>query len=256
MIWDTFLFAGELDILECRLRTLDRAVGRFVMAEAAWDHQGRPRLLSRPHQMARFARWARQITYVPVTTMPDIAHVHPYKQGWVRENWQRGALLGVLTAAPDDVILHGDVDEIPNPKALASLPPLTGARVLLQRYHPFAADWQHPDPWHGTAVIPARVLAAHPNLIVHFHVERKSGPPIPDGGWHLSWYGGPDAIRAKAVMVAHSEYRDCTLAGADAAYEQGIVPWDESKCDPVDVDGTWPEWIARRECPVSWFRPR
>lgn len=260
-IWDTFPFGGPgaLDMLELRLRTLDPYVDYWAITEATWDHQGGKKELDLLQNQDRFAPWLERIRYIPMIRdpgdgVPDDPFVRENASPddtWVRENAQRDPLMwGVRGIQDGDVILHGDLDEIPD---LAAWDLRADHAVFLHNHFIFAVDWQDPElTWAGT-------IAARWGSFGSFswlRRQRLTGLPVAGGGWHFSWLGGPERIAAKGRQTAHAEIRDHMQADARRSYELGWIPWEGRCALPVEVDGTWPDWIARRECPASWFRPR
>jgi hypothetical protein len=248
MIWDTFLFADELDLLEVRLKTLDQVVDRFVLVEAPVAHSGMPKALYYEDNRARFARWHDRIIHRIVYGLPGgVKGCEAAQRAWCWPSAEHGA-------RPDDTVLHGDVDEIPAPADVA-VAASDGRVVFRQRMFLFAVDWLHPDPWYGTVALPYGDGTAP-----DFRALRTDRPwfNAVDGGWHLSWLGGPAAITRKTCYYGHPEHtaaiREANYRGL--MYERGWCPWDEVQMAPADVDSSWPSRIANRECPPQWFRPR
>lgn len=244
MIWDTFLFAAELDVLEMRLATLAPAVDRFVLVESPISHAGKPKPLYYQQNRSRFAGYP--VVHVIADRLP----------GGVldQEDGQREyCAQGIDGAGPEDLILHGDVDEIPDPGMVAGLAAVKPAWPVVfdQQLYMFAVDWRHPGRWPGT------VAFARGTGRVSFGAMRglrHTARPV-RGGWHFSWLGGHDAINLKAGLSGHPDLDGIPAANqARLLYERGRSPWGD--LEPVDVDGTWPAWIRDRRCPRSWFRPR
>jgi beta-1,4-mannosyl-glycoprotein beta-1,4-N-acetylglucosaminyltransferase len=258
-IYDTFLYNGEADILECRLTELDaEPVYRFVIIEANVDHRGRSKPSRYLEQKERFAPWEDRIHHV----VADVGDPQPADSIWEQPAWERehrqreGAWQGIADAEPDDTILHGDVDEIPAFARDADFPFCYDQRMFY-----FAADWEAPS-WRGTVGTQRRWIKSFAWL----REQRTNTPPL-GNGWHLSWLGGPEAIQAKLDATPHTEpsfgqfIRD-GLAN-HTLYEKGqcwgwtgLVVDHVQQLWPVDVDETWPKWIFRRQCPASWLRPR
>src|SRR5690606_36566471 len=125
--------------------------------------------------------------------------------------------------------------------------------VAGQRFHPFAVDWLHPDPWPGT-------VAAGKAFVRSFCAMRDSrlvAPVAPGPGWHVSWVCSHSQQVNKLAAFAHSEverWAGPSIQNADC-YRHGYHV-DGQRLDPVDVDESWPRWIRDRSCPESWFRPR
>lgn len=248
-VFDAFLFSSELDMLECRLTELGSSrVYRHILVEAPWDHQGRPKPLHYAENRERFSAWADRIIHV-ILGADEGNQVHP----WAREHIQRSFVwegLGKAGAAKDDVVLICDVDEIPSQAAVACLPePFIS---LEMRLHPYAVDWLADVPWKG----PVAARAGAVSCFTTARDRRAAYPVLDGGGWHFTWFGGPDAIQAKAQVSCDVNVAD----GAGRWYRDGLAGAvshaGAGRLIPVDVDESWPQWICERRCPPSWFRPR
>jgi len=258
MIWDTFLFFNELDMLECRLTELQDVVDKFVIVEAPLTFQGRPKPLYYADNRERFTPWEDKIVHVIADDLDDCG-VGDRDASFLREAAQRENISrGLRDADPRDIILLGDVDEIPIPQVIT--PNMWTGVALGMSMHMFAVDWLHPEVWPATVV---QVMCG----ITSFQTLRnmKTGwPRIADAGHHFTFLGGPDAIRVKVDAYSHVELRQGMLRHLDEGhlYEQGLAfgVWSADKIEvqqtPIDVDASFPRWVRERECPESWFRPR
>jgi hypothetical protein len=273
---DTFLYSGigtEPDLLECRLRELDGAVDYHVLVEGSLTFQGQPKPPAFLEQQSRFEPWRDRIVYVRHTPSAGAPGKEP-GDAWAREHSSRMAVhRGLLGAEPGDIILHGDVDEIPSREAIASLrehaDEITPCKLELDFYM-FAVDWQVPWRWHAPSVMRYGQLDDFTRL-------RETGwpvwPYVKPAGWHLTWLGGEQAARDKVHAFSHAEAIPETEAGLAAGkYYRDGVWWPgrgrehETPFVARDVDATWPAWIAdswdaesqkpRGPAPDIWFRPR
>lgn len=255
--WVPFMFRNELDMLECMLYEHYDRVYRFVLAEAAVNHQGRPKPLFYEENKERFAQYADKIVHI-VVPLPDPGQC---SDPWVRERAQRDACLGAIVDAggqDNDIVVNVDVDEIPSALALQTVPePLCG---LMLRYHPFAVDYQGSPGANGTMCLleKAKSIGSLSSLRMMKDIQPPPYPIIDPGGWHLSWLGGQDEIREKLFSYCHLETFEATMEAneADVMYRTGRGSPIADPVDKVEVDETWPRWIAERKCPESWFRPR
>jgi hypothetical protein len=257
VIWDTFTFCDELDVLEARFWELDGVVDRFVVCEsprAQSDGHDKP-LHFAENAFGRFARWLPKVC--PVAVKLDGVDPAGANASLEREAAQRDAIGQVLAeAAPDDLVLFGDVDEIPRPSAVKVAAGLDQPCVFLMTACYFAVDWVAPWDWVGTACCRAGDITS----VAKMRDDRMTWLPLGGAGWHLSWLGGPEAIRAKVACRAQTQDNATVLAYADRAYAEGVV-WHsptggEAELVGVGVDPTWPSWIVERKCPPIWFRPR
>jgi beta-1,4-mannosyl-glycoprotein beta-1,4-N-acetylglucosaminyltransferase len=129
MIYDCFTFFNELDLLEFRLKLLDGIVDKFVIAEANLTHSGMPKPYIFESNKLRYEKWKEKIIYIKVELSTaglifneNEAKYNPQNGSWVLENRQREALTSVITVANDnDMIMVGDLDEIPDPMILEKL---------------------------------------------------------------------------------------------------------------------------------------
>src|SRR5690606_33433177 len=123
---------------------------------------------------------------------------------WAREHAQREfAAAGLKGAQPDDVVFHGDVDEIPTALAARNIRP-QGFVSFEQRGHFWAVDWLYPQPWRGTVAS----RAANVRSFGEMRDARNFAKALPMGGWHLSWLGGAEAALKKVGSFCHPEVED------------------------------------------------
>lgn len=255
-IYDVFMFNDELDILECRLYELQDVPNvTHVVVEANVTHQDNPKDSVFLDHRERFAPWKDRIAHIWATGLPTKAED---PDPWAREHAQREhGLKALVDAEPHDVVLHGDVDEIPTSLVTRNLLP-AGLVVLEQRLACFAVDWLHPDPWRGPVaarVGTMRTLGQTPLCMMRD--SRNVVAPIRGAGWHLSWLGGKEATLHKLACFCHPEIADRTLKGLEAeTFMAEGYHVDGSKLMAVDVDRTWPRWVVEKRCPASWWRPR
>lgn len=255
MIWDTFLFRDELDMLEFRLTHLQGEEDvRHVLVEAPVTHRGLVKpLYYELKKEHRFARWADRVTHVVCRHLPTEAEC---SDPWVREHLQRECLRQAVLeqAVPGDLVLLADVDEIPDVGVVRTAPPGQPC-VLRQRIFAFAVDWEFPHTEYTSVVVPRGMLAGSP--LYRLRDQRGLYPQLGGAGWHFSWLGGNAAISAKAAAHCHREDDEALRNGVSsgALYRDGVGIWGFN-LEPRDVDETWPDYIRQRRCPDSWFRPR
>ena len=254
-IFDTFPMHDELDILECRLVELEDVPNLLhVIVESDVTHQDNPKPSYLRDNWSRFEKWADRIVHVWATGLPTITDD---ADPWAREHAQREHVwtgLRESDAQPDDVVLHGDIDEIPTSLVCRNIRP--GGRYVSfeQRGHFWAVDWLYPQPWMGT-------VAAEVSRVGSFGAmrdTRNTAPiKIPNAGWHLSWLGGRERALKKVGAFCHPEVQDRILEGLDdhRFYRDGVHV-DGLQMRPVEVDRKWPKWIVAGYAPESWYRPR
>lgn len=248
MIYDTFMACAELDMLECRLTELESVPNLVhVLVEADTDHQGHPKPYHFTENADRFAPWADRLRIVQATDLPDSP------DAWDREHAQREwTAEGLHDAAPDDVILHGDIDEIPTSTFVRAVQP-RGVVVTGMAFHPFAVDWLHPDEWPGTVATRVRDISTFAALRDARLLSRNV---IHRSGWHFSWVGGYEYTQTKLDTFCHPEIMEWSEQHfTDNDFYTHGYHVDGKRLEALTVDNTWPTYIADRRCPGDWFRP-
>jgi beta-1,4-mannosyl-glycoprotein beta-1,4-N-acetylglucosaminyltransferase len=115
-IYDCFTFNNELDLLELRLEEMSNGVDYFVIVEADHTFQGHRKTLHLKENWDKFSKWHDKIIHVIVDDMPNNG------DPWHNEHHQRNSIMkGLTSAADDDFIIVGDVDEILRESTLESL---------------------------------------------------------------------------------------------------------------------------------------
>lgn len=250
---DTFMFNTELDVLRCRLYEIADAVDYVIAVEAEVDHQDHPKPFVLTEHLDEFAEWQDKLIVVQAKGLPTAEEA---PDPWAREHAQRERVVDGLNLIPDlqpdDIVLHGDLDEIPTAVAARNVRP-AGMVSFDMACYSMAVDWQHPQRWRGTVAAKVRNIRTFSAM----RDARNFAPSLPAAGWHLGWLGGQEAQLRKLGAFCHPEIAGRTLQGIEE--NRFLVDgWhvDGEKLIPVDVDKTWPRWIREGKCPPSWFRPR
>ena len=256
MIFDAFMFSTELDLLNIRLHELSNVVDWFVLVEATKTHSGKDKPLYYKENRDRFAKFSSRILNICVQDMPMtkaelnatltqqdylwIESDYQREDNWVRERFQRNAMMRILKEAadPDDVIIIGDADEIVKATVLENLDLCEGSNAVEQTLNTYYANWQCTNmPWWGSKIIKKKYLSdiVTPSE-VRFHTPACKY--IYNGGWHFGFLGGAEAVREKIKSYAHQEFNvpgvldrvEGRLANKKDAlgrlYEYKVVPID------------------------------
>lgn len=229
MLYDCFTFNNELDLLELRLRTLDKVVDRFVLAEGTVTYQGESKPLYFEENRSRFSEFADRIVYVRVDDFP----ANPAGDAWLYERHQRESLRRETARLhPGDVMIISDVDEIPDPAVITAYQSRPGIQILDVSLHYYHLDLVlAPDPyqWPGARPVLTKYhpRRASPQALRDLSTTLGTGGPspspyirarhlltrarhrvsvIPEAGWHFSYCGSVEEIRAKLEAFSHVEY--------------------------------------------------
>lgn len=250
-IFDCVPFFNEFELLRLRMACLEDLVDRFVVVEAHQTHAGKPKplyLAESGSELLGHPKLVRRAVDLPV------GYSH-----WEREQYQResiGAALADLGAAPGDMVLVSDVDEIPAPAAVRRAQGLLQAspeRTILvfeQRLFYFRLNfelvWSRKLPWLGTAA----ALCGQAKSINGLRTTGRNirgrhaqgfdrgarALQLPDAGWHFSYLGGDEALDQKLAAYAHQERRRQEKRGASV---QGLIDRRASLFPREGLEEVW-----------------
>jgi len=203
---DVCLLYNELDLLEVRLRELEAVVDTFVVLEGTETFAGVPKARTLDVTAPRWARWAGRLVAHPVPRAPAAA------TRWDREYLARDQVVPALHAlgvSDTTLVLYSDVDEIPDAAVVQAYrdrvtpEAWVGFRPCVSYYY---ANLRTAEPWSAIALAQAQTVRALGGRGLR---DQRRCPPVGVargvGGWHLSWLGGVDAIRAKLSAWTHAE---------------------------------------------------
>ncbi|HET8869725.1 MAG TPA: hypothetical protein VFM48_04715 [Aquabacterium sp.] len=218
-IIDGFTFYNEADMLELRLRYLYPYVDEFVIVEADRKFSGEPKPLLLADLMAspRFAWAADKVTIrslridtsgLDLSTRPET--FDPKADFWKIEAQQRNAIRPD-SMGPNDILLMGDLDEIPAVDFLKAIRSSAWLRFKMNLL-PVACDQLffyynykslRSEIWQGTIAMGARAAAVHSNQ--EWRDRRKKLSRWRHGGWHFSYFMSAEQIADKIRSFSHQE---------------------------------------------------
>ncbi len=242
-VWNIFPFLAEFDALDVRLHELADVVDYFVLLEATLTHSGHPKPLRYQGQAARFAPFASKI----IPTAVDISGIGGDHE---REAAHRDRGIHALASAdPDDLVILSDADEIPRASVIADLRAssmahgtVLGLESVMLRYF---VNWVAPERWPHPNVMTLATARQQP-LTTRRYTETRI---VPDGGWHFTSFGGPEAVRDKLASFMHQEavrpehldpghIEDCIGRGVDCCGNWPQAQWIEAS------DANLPRWLV------------
>ena len=204
MIYDSFLFYNELELLDIRLNTLNDVVDKFVLVEATVTHTNKPKILFYEKNKARFKKFHNKIIHVIVKDTPNVS------LPWIIERFQfEAAVRGLKNCKPADIILHGPVDEIPNPKKIkeyAKKPGKIKTFVMNLSYYYLNFMKTGKPNWEGTRMFLYKEIPSFQSI--YFTRYFPTDVYIANGGWHFSYIGGVKRIQQKLASMAHQEFNN------------------------------------------------
>jgi beta-1,4-mannosyl-glycoprotein beta-1,4-N-acetylglucosaminyltransferase len=216
MIVDTTLFNNEFDMLDIRIALTEDWVDRWIICEGNRTMSGRPKPYHLSDNLDRYRHLSDRLRVIRLDIPESWSN-------WDIENGQRAALLpGYADCAPDDVIMHSDLDEILNPDLAQEIVELcrsedrpitcTLAMYLCRFDQKLQRTWagnvialkrHFDDPCHLYKGLAAGVGHAQKRK------DRSHCQWYPNlAGWHWGWMGNDDVLRTKIVSCIETQHRD------------------------------------------------
>ena len=119
-IIDTFIFNDELDLLNVRLEMLYDVVDYFILVESDENFKGNRKPLYYTENKNNFSKYNDKIIVITNNSL-KFKSIEHNEGSFKRENFSRDIIkesLINLNLDENDIVLHSDLDEIPNPKFL------------------------------------------------------------------------------------------------------------------------------------------
>nr|WP_233101727.1 DUF5672 family protein [Variovorax sp. IB41] len=228
-VYDCITYNGEADILAARLHELSEVVDCFVVVEADRTFSGEPKALRFDVADPRIAPFLPRIRYIAVHDMPVVDeaadavpvvgdwHSDTPKSGfWIREKFQRNQIVrGLHDAAPDDLVLISDADEIPRASVVQAMRDDRRHTLfgLCLAFYYFYANYRNVEGPEASSVWTVAATRAQLDALtpdqLRMRIRTGAQPALilADAGWHLSYLAmDEDAVRAKIRGFAHQEH--------------------------------------------------
>lgn len=259
-IYDCFTFYNELDLLELRLQELYDHVDHFVLVEGCTTFTNKPKPFYFAQHRDRYQPYLDKIIHVKVTDMPGSS------DAWVNDVFQRNCInRGITDAAPDDIIMVSDLDEIIRPTVVDQLRQdhdikIWGMRMPLFNfkfnYMLVTADYY--TVWGMAArksvMIPADALRAQRFALCDFPANyRGHGVRVVEhAGWQFTYLGDTEFARNKIQSFAHTETNTPEILNQldvqrSIQQGQGVCPDDNYRYVPVQLDEYFPVTLASND---------
>lgn len=269
MIYDSFMFFNELDVLEIRLNELNNYVDKFILVECTKTHTGKDKPLFFNENKKRYEKFLHKIIHIIVDDLPE----YKGNNSWELEHFHRNAISrGLMDAQKNDVVLISDVDEIPNPVQIKKYAHIKGLKIFQQKMFYYYLNCLNLDvKWHGTIMLtyPFQKNIQHYRYHAHvfsniydknkiralyyyskllkYHLLKEKVTIIKNGGWHFSYLGGLDAIIKKIESFAHTEYNKDEYKNPEylkKTIEQGKDLFGRNyRYKFISIDHTYPSYI-------------
>lgn len=204
-IVDAFAFFDEIDLLMIRLKTLAPVVDKFLISEFSTSFSGKPKEYILEKYLSDFSEFAHKIVYVKQN---QIAILSPFENDHFQKDSIKPHLETLLEQ--DDILLFGDLDEIPSPQAVvnAALLIKNGTKIchfaqtisysylnMIDKSETLLSYCgEYPSvrrkKWLGTVATNRDHMKKFSMTELRDPLQKESGVRIDSGGWHFSYAGG------------------------------------------------------------------
>jgi len=247
VVYDTFIFGWELDMLEVHLHTLADYVDYFVIAEGPETFTVKPKPLVYWENQERFKQFAHKIIHVNCTWPAG----HHFPSAFHREGYGREECMfeGLKDAHPEDIVMHGDVDQIVRPgfvnflRYAKKLPELPAIVLHLCYYYNFHWKFLSGCASGGTRIHTVRSWRNYGN-----RVKGETLTKIHRMGWHCSSCLTIDDFMKKLSSFSHTEFDTPNInnpQNLQDAIDKGIDYAHRGfSASPTDTPGDIPMYIV------------
>lgn len=223
-VFDVFPFSNELDLLEIRLNILDDFVDYFVISEFDTSFAGIRKPFYFEEHRSRFKNFSHKILYFKKSQL-EIGN--SFENDEYQKNSISKDLLG--ECLPSDIIIFGDLDEIPNPKKIQyaieklNFVPIChfaqdnfmyylNNREISGKILSFAGEYEGVEDkkWLGTIITKYSHTLKYDLTNLRFPFQKQFGHRIENGGWHFSYVGsnGLNASKRLKYKLEHSTHQE------------------------------------------------
>ena len=237
-IYDCFQFFDEEMLLNLRLNILNEYVDKFVISEGNYMHNGKPKKLN--FDINKFSKFKDKIIYIAVTTPPpDLSEIYDndnlqtkqskkISNAYKRHIHQLDKIQdGIGDANFDDIIIVGDLDEIPNLEGV-NFKQIKNKLIFFQQkmfYYKLNLFYEKL-PWFGTKACKKKYFKSpkwiqwiknkkYPiwRLDVMFSQKKYNDIHfVKNGGWHFTNMRKAEDLEKKMMSFVHyPDYEDSGL---------------------------------------------
>ena len=228
-IYDCFMYFDEDLLLDIRLNMLNPYVKKFIITEASYTHSGAKKKLN--FDINKFKKFKDKIEYIIVDESPknllqfDDQDSEGKKSeklilnAYARDNYQRERLNdGLKDVSNDDLIIVGDLDEIPNLFGINLKNVNNKIIIFQQKLYCYKLNLLYENfIWHGSKACKKKYFTSPQWLrnIKHkkysrwrldlFFSKNKFNDIyyVKNGGWHFTYLKTPEELEKKLLNFAH-----------------------------------------------------
>ncbi len=225
------MFFDEEMLLDLRLNVMNRYVDKFIITEATYTHNGKPKKLN--FDIKKFDKFKEKIIYIVVDKQPpdlfDIKETDKDKNdrwgqklvlnGYKRDNYQREMAMSALkNINPEDWIIINDIDEIPDLKEVNFKNFKSKLVLFKQKIFYYKFNLVYPNvSWFGSKACKKENFLSPQWLrnikdkkypwwrldIINSKKKYNNITFVNNGGWHFTNIKSPADIEKKLLNYTH-----------------------------------------------------
>ena len=266
---DCVCFLQEIDLLKARLELLQDAVDITLVVESNTTFSGKPKPYNLDSRIREFDQWHEKLMYMMIdqsdsdVEIKEVSKYTPENGSWLLEHQHRNSFALVRDIVEDDdIVLIGDLDEVPYPEAIEILKTLPDSyfpvslNMLFHYYYVNCQNIGFERQWNGTVAVKGKQFKEE--LPQTFRDGRNKYDMIANAGNHWSFLGDADKIKNKIQSFAHTEFNkpeiisedhilDCIENGKDVFNRAGVsykvVPMGTYPAAVQKVFSKYPQFI-------------
>lgn len=256
-VYDCFMFNGEFDLLEIRLKTHWNVVDKFVIVEGNRTFRGQDKkysLLHLPEYLMKYTSKIKDVFF-------DVPVFKELEGAWLACALQRDSMIrGLSDCDIEDFVIFSEIDEILRPEKVVEAKNLisAGAESVVFDLEMFCYYLNVRDllPWDGARMFKFDTFLKRklsPQIIRNDECfDKKKSVRLLKSGWHFQNLGGPERVIKKLKASCHHELGDekySNLAVATQKIESLIEPLarEDHKLTVVEIDKTFPECVFEEQ---------
>lgn len=202
MTYDCFLYFNEEELLNIRLHELENVVDYHVIVESAHTFTGIEKGFN--FDISKFESFKDKIIYRKLLFDQENT---PHRRQYI----QRDFLSECFTCKNDDIIIIGDLDEIPSKNSISFLNEYIinaiDTDLIYFINHRTYCNYLnlYLGMYYGTKVLSGWKYKHMDSSVQKVRDYWVGDDIIRQGGlgWHFSWLGGKDRVRKKLASIAH-----------------------------------------------------
>tara|TARA_B100000674_G_scaffold486064_1_gene493888 strand:+ start:624 stop:1421 length:798 start_codon:yes stop_codon:yes gene_type:complete len=253
-IYDCFQYFNEDHMVDIRLNILNEYVDYFVISESTRTHQGKSKKIN--FNPNKFSKFRNKIKFIIADYDGKQFEQHTGGESPIEQHQRNSLIRGIKEAAPDDLIILSDTDEIPDLKKITEIKDNKKYIAFSQKMFMYKLNLQNLDEsnWIGSKITKKKYLSSMQELrnlkFKRYPIWRidKRYLQIINGGWHFSFLQTPDEILNKIKSFSHGEFNDESIS--EKTIEDKILNNTDIfnrgfRLKKIELDSSYPDYILK-----------